>query len=133
MFNFISMTPLSNQHFDSFKIIDNSVVDVIFEQAKGDKQFVSMLFESYLSEGNESLTTVDTALKDNNYKTIGEAIHALKGLSGTMGVSQVYEICKEMDAALKLSKFEEALQFLPILTSKFDIAKEYITTNYLIL
>ncbi len=127
------MASITNNDFDSFKIIDVDVVDVISEQANGDKQFVSMLFESFLNEGLETITTVETALKNNDFKTIGESIHALKGLAGTMGVMQVYEVCKEIDALLKISKVDEAISLLPILTSKYNISKEFISKNYIII
>jgi len=126
------MNSSTNITFDSFQIIDNTVVDVIIDQAKGDKQFVSMLFESFLTEGYETLSTVEVALKNKDYKTLGESVHALKGLAGTMGVSQVYEICKKIDASLKFSIIDEALVLLPLLSTKYQVAKEFITANYII-
>jgi len=125
------MTSNISSSYDYFKIIDDTVVDSISKQANGDKQFVSMLFESFIAEGNETLIMIETALKNNDYKTIGEVVHALKGLAGTMGVSQVFELCKDIDAALKQSNINEAMRLLPLLKLKYQVANDLITANYL--
>jgi HPt (histidine-containing phosphotransfer) domain-containing protein len=118
--------------FDTFCIIDSEVVKGITDQAGGDKQFVSMLFESFLAEGQETMNIIEDSIKQNDFKTIREAVHGLKGLAGTMGVTQVFELCKEIDAAIKLSDLKKAESLLPLLNTKYHIAQEYITSNHIL-
>lgn len=125
------MTSSNSSIYDSFAIVDNDIVTTILNQANGDAQFVSILFDSFITEGQDTIKSIEIALNTNDYKKISEEIHALKGLAGTMGVSQVFEICKAMDAFFKQAKPTDALTLFPILTSKYLLAKEYITANYL--
>lgn len=120
----------TNYNFESFALINEQTIETIKKQAKGDMGFIQMLFESYLTDANELIEQIQNTLNNNNFQELKVAVHTFKGLSGTIGASQVHEIAKEIDKNLKTDHNEEAVKLLPMLQDKIVILTDYIKKMY---
>lgn len=120
----------TNYDFDNIPMINEQTIETIKKQAKGDMSFIHMLFESYITDAGELIEQIQNALNNKNFQELKVAVHTLKGLSGTIGASQVHEIAKEIDKNLKTEHNNEALELMPLLQNKYALLSEYIKKTY---
>ncbi|MDF1878173.1 Hpt domain-containing protein [Sulfurimonas sp. SAG-AH-194-C20] len=71
---------------------------------------IPLLLSSYLEEAQPLFASLETAIAKNDYETIKKNAHSLKGSSGNMRFTELYDMAKEMElsAAESNSSFEYA-------------------------
>ena len=111
--------------------LDADTYKTIEEQTRGDRAIISDLYNSFIEETEAILKEVEAAIEAKDTKQIASSIHALKGLSVTVGALGVYDISLKMDALHKQGKFEEAIPMFSILKEKFIISKKLIIKKIL--
>ena len=55
------------------------------------------LIELFIETGGNDLKGLEDALMNNNAQTVVERSHSLKGASGNLGLTQIYEKAKEIE------------------------------------
>jgi HPt (histidine-containing phosphotransfer) domain-containing protein len=94
----------------------------------GDLAFVKGMLAEFIAEANEQIESAEKAYKSNDCPGVQSELHTLKGNSGTLGASQVHEICEKIEAEAKVcdfTNFEEEIEALTsaLLTFEIEIVK----------
>ena len=62
---------------------------------------VPLLVASFLEEAKPLLETIHNAIENKEYTTLQSAAHSIKGSSGNLRFSELYDMAREMELAAK--------------------------------
>jgi CheY-like chemotaxis protein/HPt (histidine-containing phosphotransfer) domain-containing protein len=105
----------------------NEVEEYDLEVIKGLKEMVgaemlASVFEDFEREASEQIELAYQAFKVNDVKIIQRELHTLKGNSGTLGLSQIHDLTKDIEVPSKkgdLSDFENKFSKLKTSFERF--------------
>ena len=84
------------------------------ESISDNPEFICNLIENYLSDTEQLLDDMQSSLVTNNHEAFLGYAHALKGSSGSVGATRLYEICNEInesnDSAAHIRDLREAFR-----------------------
>lgn len=120
----------NDEVFESFPVLNEKTIALINEQSGGDLEFLQMLFSSFFQDADELLQNIGNALQTQNNKLMHESVHSLKGLSGTIGASQMFEILKVIDTKFKTNQIENLQIYIELAKEKYLLFKELINKRY---
>jgi PAS domain S-box-containing protein len=106
--------------------LDMATYETIVKQTHGDMEIISDLYGSFLDETESIIEEVIRAQKNNDFNVIKSSIHALKGLSITIGALGVHDVAFRMDALHKQDKIEESMMLLSLLQQKYQAVKSLL-------
>ena len=89
-------------------------------QKPGAPSILGKVIQIYLDESPDLLTSIHTAVADEDCITLHEAAHSLKSSSANLGAMQLAELSRELEALGKNSDIESARQLLAQLDSEFE-------------
>ena len=109
-------------------VVDIDVIHALSEAMGGDLAFVKGMLAEFIVEAKEQIETAEKAYKLNDCQGVQSELHTLKGNSGTLGASQVHEICEKIERKAKVcdfTNFEEEITTLTsaLLTFEIEIVK----------
>ncbi len=78
------------------------------------------LFQSFISDTQELMVDLQKSAADDNFENYYTAVHTLKGLSGTIGCSRMFEVLKVMDSLNKEKNFNHSKSYLHQLSAVFS-------------
>ena len=110
-----NMTPL---------VMDIDIIKALSEAMGGDLAFVKGMLVEFIAEAKEQIASAEKAYKLNDCQGVQSELHTLKGNSGTLGASQVHEICEKIEAKAKVcdfKNFEEEITSLTAALYTFEI------------
>ena len=64
------------------------------------------LIQLFLETGKNDLNGLGDAVSANDIQTIVERSHSLKGASGNLGINEIYEIARDIEARARNNSFE---------------------------
>jgi CheY-like chemotaxis protein/HPt (histidine-containing phosphotransfer) domain-containing protein len=105
-------------------VADIDVIHALSEAMGGDLAFVKGMLVEFIAEAKEQIETAEKAYKLNDCQGVQSELHTLKGNSGTLGASQVHEICEKIEAKAKVcdfKNFEEEITSLTAALYTFEI------------
>jgi HPt (histidine-containing phosphotransfer) domain-containing protein len=87
------------------------------------------LYEKFLKKfpGDDSFARIEPAIAAGDHKEMFEAVHSLKGVSGNLGLTGLYQAACSMTELLRAGKDEEAVQSYEAVKKEYDKAAEIIT------
>jgi len=101
--------------------------DFALEMTDGDIEFLKKLVEVFSSEYPEKLARIPRAIKGKDFKTISETAHSLKGSSGNLGLTRVYELSSEIERFAKEEKTEDIEKLYRELEEELGRFKEFVS------
>lgn len=109
---------------NNFSFVD---IEQALELMGGDKDLYKEVLAMYIEDPQFSNEELQQALLDNNYEKAQKLVHLLKGIAGTLGAQQLFEICKTTDLVFK-KKAEGNIQELcekiyPLFTETYNEIK----------
>ena len=105
-------------------VVDIDVIHALSEAMGGDLAFVKGMLAEFIIEAKEQIEIAEKAYKLNDCQGVQSELHTLKGNSGTLGASQVHEICEMIEAKAKVcdfTNFKEEITMLKSALIKFEI------------
>jgi HPt (histidine-containing phosphotransfer) domain-containing protein len=120
------MVPLDNH-----PILNPATISMLRTNTINDPGFLTDLFQSFIEDTEELMVELNTTAEENQVREYFDAVHTLKGLSGTIGCSRMFELLKVMDTLNKQNDFERSKQYLSQLDDVFDETKEVIEKEIL--
>jgi CheY-like chemotaxis protein/HPt (histidine-containing phosphotransfer) domain-containing protein len=105
-------------------VVDIDIIHALSEAMGGDLAFVKGMLADFITEAKEQITSASNAYKLNDCQGVQSELHTLKGNSGTLGASQVHEICKKIENKAKecnFENFEDEITWLRSALHKFEI------------
>lgn len=118
-------------HLNNHPFINPSTLDMLRTNTRNDPGFLTELFESFIEDTTELLELLYQNVEERQLKDYSENIHTLKGLSGTIGCSRMFELLKIMDTHNKDDDFERSKKYLNDLTILFEETTLAIKTEIL--
>ena len=79
-----------------WEYIDPSLLDKLATTAKRE-HFIDGLVEKFIAGTTEKISTLEHALTNHDAQVCLDTFHALKGSSGTVGATRIYEICVSIE------------------------------------
>jgi HPt (histidine-containing phosphotransfer) domain-containing protein len=111
-------------------VLNKITINSIISQANGNEKLIHEIFESFVYDVQNMINQIDIAVKNNDFKQFKLIIHTMKGLSATIGASQLHLIAKELDLFLKNEKYEEAISYIPSLIQIYDECKKQVKEEF---
>ena len=114
----------------SVPILNNQTTHSIIMQANGDESIVYEIFESFVYDVQNMINQINLAVKNSDFKQFKLMSHTIKGLSATIGATQLHIVSKEIDLLLKEDKKEEAIGYIPLLTEVYNNCKVIVKKEF---
>ena len=86
-------------------VLDIDIVYALSVAMGGNLAFVKGLLLEFIVEAKEQIESAKKACQLDDCPGVQAELHTLKGNSGTLGASQVHEICEKIEAKAKLCDF----------------------------
>jgi response regulator RpfG family c-di-GMP phosphodiesterase len=105
-------------------ILDIDIVYSLSVAMGGNLAFVKGLLLEFIVEAKEQIESAKKACQLDDCPGVQAELHTLKGNSGTLGASQVHEICEKIEAKAKLcdfTNFESEMNALNAALLTFEI------------
>ncbi|RLB07078.1 MAG: hypothetical protein DRG27_06805 [Deltaproteobacteria bacterium] len=67
----------------------------------GDKELLNELLNMFYEDSKAKLKEIKEAIKNKDYEKLRELVHAVKGASANIGLTEIYEICLELENMAK--------------------------------
>jgi len=97
------------------------------EITDGDMEFLKELIEIFKTDCPEKLAEISMAIKEKNFNTLDETAHSLKGSSGNMGLTHVYELSYKLEKMGKSKNIEGADKTLKELEEELERFNNFIS------
>ncbi|MFA6924381.1 MAG: PAS domain S-box protein [Bacteroidales bacterium] len=119
--------------FNNLPLLNNETLKDIINNLNGNKSELKELFVNFIDDADELFSKIESAVLNRNFGELKIAIHTIKGLTGTIGASQLYEIIKKLESTLKDNEenFQENVKTIDLMMEKYDLLKNYIKKSYL--
>lgn len=88
---------------------------LVLNKTKNEK--MQSLFESYVARLLENCNILEALLKDNNWESLNEEIHKLKGTGGAFGFDEITELCTVIEEKIGNGDYKYAEELIHILIS----------------
>jgi len=88
------------------------------------------LYEKYLMKFLDDTHYQDAAkaMGQNDYDEILKTVHALKGMTGTLGMDNLFEACARVVSDIREDRKEEVEEHFQTLTEEYNLAIGFIQT-----
>lgn len=97
------------------------------EVTDGDREFLKELVEIFKADFPEKLAGISRAIKEKDFKGLDETAHSLKGSSGNLGLTRVYELSWEIEKMGKAKNMEGANKTFKQLEEELERFKNFVS------
>jgi len=111
-------------------ILNKQTIDTIILQAKGDNLLIHEIFESFVYEVQNMVNQLNEAVFISDYKQLKFLTHTIKGLSATIGASQLHVVAKQIDLLLKEEKPIEAIAYIPFMAKVYNDCQKLVKEKF---
>ncbi|MDO9529435.1 MAG: Hpt domain-containing protein [Syntrophales bacterium] len=101
--------------------------DFALEITDGDIEFLKELVEVFSSQYPEKLASISLGIKGKDFKTISETAHSLKGSSGNLGLTRVYELSSEIERLAEKGQTEDIEKLYIEIEEELGRFKEFVS------
>lgn len=102
-------------------------MDHAMEITDGDVEFLKELVEMFNAEFPEKLAGISRAINENNFKALDETAHSLKGSSGNLGLTRVYELALKLEKMGKGEDISGADETFKELEEELERFREFVS------
>jgi len=114
------------QQINSYPFINPQTFSVLKKNTGGNKSLLTELYQSFIDDSNELIAEIENAILQKQFDEYYSAVHTLKGLSGTIGCTRMFEVLKLMDTLNKNDNFSDSIAHLPQLKTVFSDTTQVI-------
>jgi len=111
---------------DKMEVMNQTVMQDLKHVSGGNTEGILEILGSFVvdakSLSDDCLSSFDT----DDYNGLHKAIHTLKGLSGTIGATQIYELSKIINHKVKTSQFKNLRETIQKLPQYINIFEDYL-------
>lgn len=102
-------------------------IDHAREITDGDTEFLKELVELFNADCPQKLNAISRAIEDKDFKTLDEAAHSLKGASGNLGLTRLYELSLKLEKMGKSENTDGAYETFKELEEENERFEEFIS------
>lgn len=107
--------------------LNQKVIDQIKSMAKNNPSYLRMLFDSFEDDAESLLASAKGSIMSEDYEQLASDIHTLKGVSGTIGASDLFEASKVFHDQLKNKKYSSLKDQLEKLQKIYQATKKELS------
>lgn len=80
------------------------------------------IYEKYLNrfQTDTHMAAVEDAMKNGNYQKVLEEAHAMKGMTGTLGMDELFSACSDVVTAVRNSQEDSLPELVEHMKFEFD-------------
>ncbi|MBC2695891.1 MAG: Hpt domain-containing protein [Desulfobacteraceae bacterium] len=93
----------------------------------GDTKFLKELMEMFNDDYPEKLDDISKAIKEKNFNALDKTAHSLKGSSGNLGLTGVYELSWKLEKLGKAKDIEDTNKTLDELKEELERFSKFIS------
>lgn len=97
------------------------------EITDGNTEFLKELIEMFNGDYPEKLDGISKAIKGKDFNALDKTAHSLKGASGNLGLTRVYELALELEKMGKAKDIEWADKTLDELKEELERFSKFIS------
>ncbi|GEM_PF-1990278 len=97
------------------------------EQAAKNRFSLAKLYNTFVEEMENYIASFIWSYEKSDAITCEKLITTIRGMSGSMGASQLYLIANQVDIKLKSMQFREVGELLPFLIEKHLVMKDFVS------
>jgi HPt (histidine-containing phosphotransfer) domain-containing protein len=112
------------------QILNPSAIQVLQDTSSPDSAMMQMLFTSFLEDMEDLMLQLKKGISEDKLHDVMIAVHTIKGLSGTIGASKVFQLAKVIDQSLKEQNWNKTLSLMPELQEKYNELRSHIEEKY---
>lgn len=102
-------------------------LDKALEIVDQDKEFLKELMDIFKSDYPQKLAAIYQAIKEQDFKTMNETAHGLKGSAGNLFLSKVYELALQLEKKGKEKNIEGTKEIYQELEEEMEKFREFIS------
>ncbi|MFW5891970.1 MAG: Hpt domain-containing protein [Bacteroidota bacterium] len=121
----------SPEELDKIPHINPDTLQKLRNSTAKKPDFLKEIFQSYITDTETLLKEIQVSIDDNDFDAYYTAVHTLKGLSGTIGCSRIFNLLKIMDKLNKDQNFSQSKQWTEDLNQMFQELKTIIINEIL--
>jgi HPt (histidine-containing phosphotransfer) domain-containing protein len=112
--------------FREYPLINAPTLSMLKKNTADNPEFLKELFQSFIDDSQELIDELQRTAENEDIDDFYIAVHTLKGLSGTIGCSRMFELLKLMDTLNKEKNFTGSMAHLEMLHIMFQETSEEI-------
>lgn len=117
------------EYIGKLDILNQNTLNEIKTISGNDTQMVNELYQSFIDDSKSLIKKAQKALQKNDLNLMNKSIHTLKGLSGTVGASRIFEISKTINYQLSTSNYKDLDKLIAQLQPNLDQFINFINKN----
>ncbi|MGI9069272.1 MAG: PAS domain S-box protein [Pyrinomonadaceae bacterium] len=111
-------------------VFDSSVLESFRDlQQEGRPDIITELIELYTKDTKERLIELRTALNNQDIAELRQAVHYLKGSSGSLGISRMAFLCSQFEEELQSKELTRAGAVLSQLEGEFERVEQALVSE----
>jgi HPt (histidine-containing phosphotransfer) domain-containing protein len=128
MTNKNKMAQLNDQgHLDASRV--GIQLDKALERMMGDKSFLFMALKSMVKDFHSNEKLLSQKLKERDRSWLLVSLHNLKGISGHLAATSIYDATCIAEAHIKHDAYEQAEQQIELVKQAFCKLEEWLTAS----
>jgi len=112
--------------FEKYPLFNGTTLAMLRKNTMKNPDVLVELFNSFIEDSEELIRSLNSPDSNDNFSGFYTSVHTLKGLSGTIGCTRMFEVLKMMDSLNKEKDFEKSKTFLNSLDVVFSQTMEGI-------
>jgi CheY-like chemotaxis protein len=110
------------------EVLENETLRQLLEIESGsDKNFVKETLSLYLNHAEKCLSEMKQAVAQQDFSALKRSAHSLKGSSGSVGATTIFNLCNEIEYCPETMENEEIKIGIQTLEREFESLKQSIT------
>ncbi len=101
----------------------------LINRLMGDKVLAKKIFDTFLAETEERFERLRKYIESEDYNSIDNLLHGMKGTAGNIGAETLYSLLMEMETKAKEKNLQMLLKLLPALENHRQFLQEQIKNS----
>lgn len=102
-------------------------LDKVLKMTDGDMELLKELFQLFISDYPKKLSQFSQAIEEENFEVIQNIAHSLKGASGNLGLSSIYELTLKIENSAKEGDIADVKRAYKDLERELERLKEFLS------
>ena len=95
---------------------------------EGNEEFIHSIIHGFISEGEQLVEAMQTALSRSEYVTFKELAHTMKGSAGNIGAEELFQTCREISRRSHADLQDDAEDLLSQTRSRFNAVRQALNS-----
>jgi HPt (histidine-containing phosphotransfer) domain-containing protein len=103
------------QKVNSLPVLNNDTFSNLKKQTQSQPELLKEIFDSFFEDVNEMIAGLKDSVTNQDFQVYTTTLHTLKGLSGTIGASRLFELTNCIYTKARMNDFSLADDSIPLL------------------